>query len=195
MTVVGLTGGIGSGKSTVAKVFKVLGIPIFNSDIEAKRLMTESPALKSSIIDVFGEKSYNLDGTVNRTYLSEKVFNDNEALTVLNGLVHPAVGDAFDRWVSVQKTPYCIKEAAILFESGAHKQCDSIIAVTADDDIRLERVMKRDQVSRDKVLSRMQQQWPQEEVRAASDHHINNSGDVALIPQIIAIHKLLSRSS
>lgn len=158
MKIVGLTGGIGSGKSTIAKMFEKLGVPVYIADKEAKMLMHKNLALKQNIVNLLGEESYHEEG-LNRKFIADKVFNDKQLLEALNKLVHPAVGKHFEEWKNCQVGPYVVKEAAILFENEGYKKCDFTILVTAPQDIRVERVMKRDNVTREEVLSRIKNQW------------------------------------
>ena len=141
MLKIGLTGGIGSGKSTVAKVFEVLGIPVYYADEAAKRLMNEDENLKEKLQQQFGKQTY-VDGKLNRGYLSSLVFNDPEKLAILNSIVHPATIEDAAKWMTQQKTPYVIKEAALIFESGSQKDLDKVIGVFAPAPLRILRVIK-----------------------------------------------------
>ena len=173
MKIVGLTGGIGSGKTTVARMFAALGIPVYNSDERAKELMVTSEELVNQIKSLLGEEAYS-GSDLNREYIAGKVFLDKALLNALNDLVHPAVRDDFRNWASIQKTPYVIQEAAILFENGAHEYFDQMILVTAPKMIRLQRIMERDNVSEDHILARMNHQWEDERKIALSDYIIEN---------------------
>lgn len=185
---VGITGGIGSGKSTVCSLFAHLGIPVYAADREAKRLMREDPALIASVKAAFGTDSY--DGTEpNRPFLAKMVFGNPEKLALLNSLVHPAVFRDFERWCGLQHAPYVIKEAAIMFESGSYKQVHEVVAVTAPLELRIQRVMERDGSSREDILKRIQAQMPQEEVVKRAHAVINNDGTHALIHQVMGLHK------
>lgn len=188
MKVIGITGGIGSGKTTCCQVFEELGVPVYYADLRAKLLMVENP-LRGKIVQAFGEKAYN--GTLlNRTYLSEQVFNSKEKLSVLNGLVHPAVADDFEEWLEENKAAdYVLKEAAILFETGADEHVDITVLVIAPQELRLERVMQRDGTSKEEVQQRMNNQWTQERKVKLADHIINNDGAQLLIPQALEFHK------
>jgi dephospho-CoA kinase len=157
MKIVGLTGGIGSGKSTVAKMFMDLGVPVYDSDLEAKKLMNSSKELKERIINILGEDAYQED-TLNRSFIAHKVFNDSVLLEQLNGIVHPAVRKHFLDWSDMQKAPYVIQETALIFENGSQDQYDFVVLVTAPLDMRLQRVMERDGVSEGQVLERMKNQ-------------------------------------
>lgn len=193
MKVVGVTGGIGSGKTTVCKVFEALGIPVYYADLRAKELMESDEGLRNKLINVFGTKTY-LNGKLNRAYLAQQIFNSKEKLSVINGLVHPVVAEDFDVWVeNNQKSAYVLKEAAILFESGAYQDVDISVLVIASEEIRLERVMARDGSEREDVLKRMNNQWTQERKAKMADYIIKNEGTELLIPQVLELHKQFSR--
>lgn len=193
--IVGLTGGIGSGKTTVGNAFAKLGIPVYIADYEAKNLMATSKALKARIISVFGEEAYK-QGLPNRQYLAKLVFSDTEKLNKLNSLIHPAVQRHFKKWLSWQTAPYVIKEAAILFESGSYKDCDKIITVTAPLEIRIQRVMQRDSANYEDVLARIKNQWPEEEKIKRSHFVIENISLENTLKKVEEIHlKLLELSS
>ena len=189
MLIVGLTGGIGSGKSLVAEIFSKLGIPVYSADDRAKKLM-HSPEVSQKIIEVFGESAYT-DGKLNRPYLAKQVFSDKEKLDKLNSIVHPAVRLDHEEWLVEQNAPYTIREAAILFESASYQDCDKIITVNAPEEIRIDRVMKRDGISADEVRSRMKNQITDEERSSRSNYVIYNDGKKMLLPQVIEIHKAL----
>jgi len=189
MIKVGLTGGIGSGKSIVAEIFYHLGIPVYNSDIEAKNLYKTDKVLKTLIIRNFGKQAFLDSGEVNKDFLISSVFPNQAKLEILNKLVHPRVKINFENWLGKHRhSKIVIKEAAILFESGAYKQLDKIIAVTAPDAIRIKRVMKRDSVTDDSVRKRMLNQWPQEKLVANADFIIDNSGLKSVIKQVLRIY-------
>ena len=173
MMVVGLTGGIGSGKSTIAKAFAALGIAVFNSDEQAKALIATDAKVKERIIAAFGEEAYH-NGEYNRAYIAQIVFNNSEKLAILNGIVHPALAEYFKRWAKEQTSPYVLKEAAILFESGSYKDCDYIITVTAPEEVRIARVMARDHCTETQVRARMAQQWSDAQRIALSNAVIEN---------------------
>lgn len=173
MMVVGLTGGIGSGKSTIAKAFAALGIAVFNSDEQAKALIATDAQVKERIIAAFGEEAYH-NGEYNRAYIAQIVFNNSEKLAILNGIVHPALAEYFKRWAKAQTSPYVLKEAAILFESGSYKDCDYIITVTAPEEVRIARVMARDHCTEAQVRARMAQQWSDAQRIALSNAVIEN---------------------
>jgi dephospho-CoA kinase len=188
MIKVGLTGGIGSGKSTVARVFQHLGIPIYDADSRAKALYTEDTLLQEQVIQLLGEEAYT-GGRLNRPWIAERVFNNQALLEALNKLVHPAVGRDFYAWLKKQNAPYVIKEAAIMFESGSHLALDEVILVSAPVEVRLGRVMNRDGLSAPEIRQRMARQWSEEERRAHSQHEINNNGHHLVLPQILALHE------
>ena len=171
--VVGLTGGIGSGKSTIAKAFAALGIAVFNSDEQAKALIANNAQVKKRIIAAFGEEAYQ-NGEYNRAYIAQIVFNNSEKLAILNGIVHPALAKYFNQWAKKQTSPYVLKEAAILFESGSYKDCDYIITVTAPEEVRIARVMARDHCTEAQVRARMAQQWSDAQRIALSNAVIEN---------------------
>lgn len=173
MIIVGLTGGIGSGKTTVAKMFAELGVPVYNSDTEAKRLMQSSKNVKKEIIELFGKRAYERK-KLNRTYISDQVFNDSGLLKKLNGIVHPAVRKHFLSWVKKQDGPYVIQEAAVIFENNSQSRYDRIILVTSPQDVRIQRVIKRDGSSKEKISDRIKNQWDDSEKRVLSDFVIEN---------------------
>lgn len=188
MKVVGITGGIGSGKTTVCRIFEQLGVPVYYADDRAKMLMNTSSTIRAGIIAEFGHEAYTDQG-LNRAYLAGLVFGTPERLAKLNALVHPAVADDFDEWVEhhVDK-PYVMKEAAILFESGAYQGVDITVLVIAPEDVRIERVVARDGVKPEDVRKRMANQWTQERKAKLADHIINNDGFHLLIPQVLELH-------
>ncbi|MBO0324211.1 dephospho-CoA kinase [Muricauda sp. CAU 1633] len=157
MKIVGLTGGIGSGKSTVAKMFRELGVPVYDSDEEAKKLMVSSTEVKEAIIELLGKKAYS-DAVLDRTFIAKKVFKDPELLQQLNAIVHPAVREHFLEWAQKKVVPYVIQETALIFENGVQDKYDYTILVTAPKEIRLQRVMDRDGVDEQQVVERMQNQ-------------------------------------
>lgn len=191
MKIIGLTGGIGSGKSTIGKWFLEKQIPVYDSDLEAKKLMNEQADLKVQLIDLFGDEVY-VDGEYNRKLVAEKVFQDKELLAQLNSIVHPAVFQHFHQWVKAQNTPFVVKEAAILFESGSYKDCDFVVSVLADEAIRIQRVVERDDVSVQQVQDRIRNQWTDEQRKEASDFTMTNNQDLAdLKTQFDKIYKKL----
>ena len=190
MKKIGLTGNIGSGKSTIAEAFKILGIPVFNSDFEAKRLMGESAALKQSLLNLFGTQTYQ-HGKLNTGYLSKIVFSDEKKLKLLNDLIHPELNNFFESWCKLQDSNYIIKEAAILFESGSYTSLDDVICVSCPKDLRIRRIIKRDSTTTQAVLDRMKNQWDEDKLISLSTYVINNDETTLLFPQILAIHQQL----
>lgn len=189
---VGITGGIGSGKSTVAKIFSILGIPIYSADDRAKWLMIEDSVLKEKIISAFGKESYSESGQLNRTFLAKTVFSDPEKVKQINRLVHPAVRDDFNSWVNAQSSPYVLKEAALIFESGGQNLLDYVINISAPLRIRVSRVMMRDpDRSETQINQIIDQQLPDEEKNELSDFVIKNVDNKLLIPQVLKIHEKL----
>lgn len=191
MIKVAVTGGIGSGKSIVCRLFSALGIPVFYADSEANRLMKEDPDVKNNIISTFGNEVYLSNGDIHRKKLADLIFNDNIALMKINEIVHPAVRNSFSQWTEKQTTKYVIQEAAIVFESGASELFDKIITVYAPDELRIKRVMERDQVSREKVIERMNNQLSDEFKISKSDFVIVNNDIEMIIPQVLKIHNNL----
>jgi dephospho-CoA kinase len=191
MIKVGITGGIGSGKSTVCKVFTVLGVPVFYADSTAKQLMNSDLQLREQLIHLFGPAVYLPDLTIDRKYLAGIVFSDTSLLEKLNSIVHPAVRKAFDDWCLKQNASYIIHEAAILFESGFYKMMDKTIMVYTDEHERIERVVKRDKISTEMVIQRMNNQWKDEEKIKLADYVIGNNDRELIIPQIVEIDKKL----
>jgi dephospho-CoA kinase len=186
---VGITGGIGSGKSTVAKIFEVLGIPVYYADDASKRLMNEDEELKEKIQTNFGQDAYT-NGLLNRSYLSSIVFNNPDKLQLLNTIVHPATLKDAAEWMSRQTTPYAIKEAALIFESGAHEHLDKVIGVYSPPAVRIHRVMQRDKVSREEVISRMNKQIDETIKMRLCDYVITNDEQELLIPQVMQLHEI-----
>jgi len=188
MLKIGLTGGIGSGKSTVAQIFKHLKVPLYVADDKARMLMNKNDAVRNMIISEFGQKAYT-NGILNSAYIASVVFDNPEKLEKLNRIVHPAVREDFLFWVSEQRErPYLIQEAAILFESGYHKHFDYIIFVNAGKELRINRVMERDKVSREEVEKRMKHQWPEAEKKKRSEFIINNNKGDLILSQVLALH-------
>ncbi len=189
MLKIGLTGSIGSGKSLVSEIFSELSVPVYNADTEAKRFF-QYPLIKSKIISLFGLDSIDSTAEVNRSHLAGIVFNNEEKLKKLNELIHPLVINDFECWsLLYHSNPYIIHEAAILFESGISSKFDKIITVSAPEELRLQRVIKRDQVNESDVRSRMKNQCSEEEKISKADYVIVNDELQLLIPQIVAVHK------
>ena len=186
----GITGGIGSGKSIVARVFNNLGIPVYNADTAAKRLMESDPALIDSIKKLFGNQAYS-GSSLNRAYIAGIVFKDKEKLRLLNELVHPATIRDGEAWMNLQSTPYALKEAALIFESGAQSQLDIVIGVTAPLHLRIHRVMQRDLISRDEVLKRMENQISDTIKMRLCNYVINNDDRQLVVPQVLKIHEAI----
>ena len=193
MKVIGLTGGIGSGKSTVARIFEKLGIPVFVSDLEAREIVNSDPEVKAGIMSHFGEDLY-VNDRLDRPKMASLVFGQPKELEVLNNLVHPAVGRAFSNWQKQQRAPYVLKEAAILIETGAVEELDALILVTAAEDIRMQRVQNRDGVQKDEVSQRIRRQMTDEEKRPYADFEILNDGQKPIIPQVLEVHQQLLSS-
>ena len=191
MLKIGITGGIGSGKSTVAAMFAVLGIPVYQSDTEARRLMNTDPELIAGIRAHFGDAAYLADGQLDRKYLGNLVFNNPGRLALLNELTHPATIRDSEEWAARQTAPYVIKEAAIIFESGSNHYLDAITGVSAPKSLRIQRVMERDHVTRDEVLARMSRQIDEDIKMRLSDHVIFNDEQQLVIPQVLALHEKL----
>ena len=188
MLKIGLTGGIGSGKSVVAQMFAVLGIPVFYADEASKKLMVEDEQLKSAIKHHFGESAY-IEGILNRKFLANIVFNDAEKLTLLNSLVHPATLADASEWMQKQHAAYSIKEAALIFESGSNKSLDYVIGVDTPEEVRIKRVMARDNVSASQVKERMNTQMDEREKLRLCDYVIVNNEHQLIIPQVLALHE------
>jgi dephospho-CoA kinase len=188
MLKIGLTGGIGSGKSTVAHIFEVLGIPVYYADGAAKKIMTENEELKASIIDAFGEEAY-VNGNLNREYIAGRVFNNDKKIELLNSLVHPAAIKDAAEWIKKQKAPYIIKEAALIFESGSNKNLDYVIGVRSPLALRIQRAMDRNKISADEVKARMDKQMDEGLKLQLCDYVIVNDEQEMLIPQVLALHE------
>lgn len=191
---IGITGGIGSGKSTVADIFNVLGIPVYRSDDASKRLMVEDKELKKNIIESFGEESY-INGILNRKYLAAQVFNDSQKIALLNSFVHPATINDARQWMEKQHTSYIIKEAALIFESGSEKFLEYVIGVKSPVDLRVSRAMKRDSVTREQVEARMKLQMDEDEKIKRCDFIIINDEQQMLIPQVLLLHERFLKES
>jgi dephospho-CoA kinase len=186
---VGITGGIGSGKTTVANIFAALGVPVYDADSRAREIMNTDEVLIDQIKNEFGKEAYDSSGKLDRKFLADKVFGSPDQLRKLNGFVHPRVGLDYTKWVSVQSKPYVLKEAALLFESGSAKQLDKIILVTAPESLRVTRVTNRDKRSESEIKNIIQRQWPEEKSRLHADYVITNDGASAVIPQVLKIHR------
>jgi dephospho-CoA kinase len=190
MLKVGITGGIGSGKSTVSRIFELLGVPVYYADTAAKEIMHTDEELKAKVQEHFGPDIYK-DGKLDRAALGKIVFNDKEQLELLNSLVHPATIRHSDEWASRQNAPYVLKEAALLFESGSSQSLDKIIGVFAPQPLRLLRVMKRDNATREEVLARMNKQIDENIKMRLCDYVIHNDEQQLVIPQVLSLHETL----
>ena len=192
---IGITGGIGSGKTTACRIFAALGIPVYYADDRAKWLMQNDPKLVAALKNAFGENTYDDQGLLNRSYLAEIVFNNKKQLNILNGLVHPAVREDGIRWDEQhQATPYTLREAALLYESGIDQLLDQVITVTAPENLRIQRVIERDGLSAEQVKARIDKQWPEEKKVGLADFVIHNDGRHSLIRQVYQIHQQVSKS-
>ncbi len=186
---VGITGGIGSGKSTVSHIFSVLGIPIYDADSRAKYLMAHQESLKNAIRQAFGEEAYSENGELNRSFLAAQVFNDSEKVKLINSLVHPEVAKDYLHWLAQQKSPYVVREAALMIESGAYKLLDKLITVFAPEALRIKRIQARDpQRSQAEIKAIISKQIPEEEKLKLADFVIYNDEEHPLIPQVLALH-------
>jgi dephospho-CoA kinase len=188
---IGLTGGIGSGKTTVARVFETLGIPVYYADHAAKRLMNEDPAIRSALVDMFGASCFE-HGVLNRAYLAAAIFDDPEKREQLNQLIHPATIADANKWLQEQQAAYALREAALLFESGAAEGLDYVIGVSAPVSLRIQRVMKRDQLNIDEVKKRMATQLQEDIKIKLCDFVIINDERTGLLPQVLALHEKLT---
>ncbi len=194
MICVGLTGGIGSGKSTVASYFTALGIPVYDSDTRAKALMQNDPVLRDQITQLLGQKAYNPEG-LDRRWIASRVFSNPDLLKALNERVHPAVRADFDRWRTEQQAPYVVQEAAILLENGAYQHLDYTILVVAPLKTRIERVVARDKVTSTQVQERMKHQWTDDEKIPLADFVIENTDLENTRKAVEAIHRKLLKLS
>ncbi len=189
----GITGGIGAGKSTVAHLFALLGIPVYNADLAARRLMETNADLRSAITKAFGSESYFPNHTLNRPYLAEKVFHHAPSLAKLNAMVHPKVGEDYTQWHArhaQQGAPYTLKEAALLFETGSYRTLEGVILVSASEEVRLQRVLHRDSHrTKAQVQAIFAKQLPEAEKQRLARWLIRNEGNEALIPQVLELHQ------
>ena len=190
MLKVGITGNIGSGKTTISKVFEILGVPVFYADDAAKKVMVEDPILIDALKKEFGSKSYFDDSSLNRKHIAGIVFNNEAELAKLNAIVHPAVFRAFDNWLAgIKNAPYVMKEAALLFESSSYKMCDKTIMITAPLKLRINRVTQRDNLTRVEIENRNARQFSEEKKVQLADFTIRNDDTELIIPQVIELHK------
>ena len=192
MIKIGLTGGIGSGKSTVAKLFEVLGAPVYYADDAAKRLMNEDEILKQQVQKEFGKEAYT-NGSLNRKYISDIVFANPEKLDLLNSIVHPATLKDAEEWMNKQTTPYTIKEAALIFESGAQEQLDYVIGVSAPTPLRIQRTIQRDNITREEVIARMNKQIDETIKMRLCDFVITNDEQQLVMAQVMALHNHITQ--
>ena len=193
MKKIGVTGAIGSGKTTVCKMFEVLGVPVYYADDRAKHLMNHNVDLKNKVKQLFGKKAYHRNGRLNRAYIASIVFKDKASLKALNKLVHPAVQKDSDLWFSNQASKYAIKEAALIFEIKGEKHLDKVIVVAAPEALRIERVMRRDKVTKAQVKARMKNQYTQATKLKKADLVIHNDTHDSLIRQVMKIHKKFNK--
>lgn len=192
---VGITGGIGSGKSTVAKIFEVLGIPVYYADEAARRLINEDEEIKKNLIEHFGPESYK-EGKLNRSYIASIVFNNKEKLELLNLLTHPTTIRDANEWMQSQNAPYTLKEAALIFESGSSEHLDFVIGVYTPAPLRIQRIMQRDKITKEEVQQRMNRQIDDEIKMKLCDAIIINDEQQLIIPQVLQLHeKLLTMSA
>ncbi|HEX8377981.1 MAG TPA: dephospho-CoA kinase [Pedobacter sp.] len=189
MFTVGITGGIGSGKTTVCKIFELQKIPVFYADLEAREIMSSDDQLIAEVKAAFGADIYTSERTLNRSKLARLVFNNDSLLAKLNSLVHPAVFRAFDKWVKRQTALYVIKEAALLFESGSYRDCQATILVKSPHDLKIKRVIERDSIGEADILKRMAKQLSDSEKESLSDYTLQNNEQDLLIPQVLKLHQ------
>jgi dephospho-CoA kinase len=189
--IIGITGGIGSGKSTVCQIFKILGIPVFEADPVAKNLINSNAEIRNGLIQLFGREIYGSDNRINRKMLANLIFNDDNLLQQVNLMVHPAVRNEFTKWMKTQDSEYIIHEAAILFESGFYKMMDYTILVSSPEEMRIDRVTKRENITPEMVRERMAKQWTDEEKRKLATFELVNDNKKLIIPQILEIDKNL----
>ena len=193
MKIVGLTGGIGSGKTTVSNMFKELGVPVYIADNEAKNLMSSSKVIKRKLIELFGPKAYE-DNSLNRTYIASKIFNDDTYLQKMNAIIHPKVANHFKHWLQKQTSKYVIKEAAIIFEHNMQSQYDYVITVIANEEDRINRILKRDNTTKDKIMSIMKHQLSDDEKVKLSDFVIINDKLEHTKEQVLNIHNSILKN-
>jgi len=192
MKKIGITGGIGSGKTTVCEIFKLLGVPVFHTDAEAKNMQNYDLLIREKLIHLFGKQIYSFDGILNRKKLASLIFNDSQALANVNAIIHPAIRKIFLKWAdNHQDAPYILYEAAVLFESGYASDFERNIVVLADDKVRIDRVMRRDHISEDLVMQRIKNQMPEVQKVKMADYIIENNNKKLLFTQIIELDKLI----
>ncbi|MGD9558017.1 MAG: dephospho-CoA kinase [Mangrovibacterium sp.] len=189
MLKIGITGGIGSGKSTICKFFSILGVPVFMADVEAKMLMNRSPLIRERLTTLFGQEIYGKDSFPDRRKLAEIIFHSPDLLKKVNEIIHPEVRNYFMQWVQNQSAAYVVYEAAILFETGYYRMMDFTILVTAPEEERIRRVLAREETTEEDVKSRIQQQWPDQEKAKLADYVIQNNNEELILPQLIELDK------
>ena len=194
MYTIGLTGGIGSGKTTVARIFECLGIPVYYADIEAKNLIYRNTKLKGQLKNLLGKQAYHRNGRPNRQYIASKIFTEKALLKSMNAIVHPVVKEDFILWTKRQDSAYVIEESAIIFEIKGQSHFDKVIIVTAEQSIRIGRIIQRDKTSKKAILDRMKNQLSDEIKIPLADYVIHNNGDKSLITQITEIHKQIIKA-
>ena len=191
MLKIGITGGMGSGKTTASQVFRSLGIPVYNSDERARFFMETEQTVRNDVINLLGNSAYMHD-RLNREYIANRVFNDNHLLNHLNGIIHPIVANDAKEWESNQiNVPFTLREAALLYESGGYLTLDAVILVKAPLELRIYRIMNRDRVTRDQIVKRLRFQWPDKMKEQLSDYTVLNDGKRMLIPQLVSLYKQL----
>ncbi len=193
---IGVTGGIGSGKTSVCKLFEALEIPVYYADQKAKKLLISNPSVKKSVKALLGIEAYFKNGQPDRVFIASKIFSDKSLLDQINQIIHPVVQKDAERWAEQfdkSITPYVVKEAALLVENGSYRSLDALIVVTSPEEVRIKRVMLRDNISREEVLKRFRNQLPEEEKTKVADYIIINDGNQALIPQVWAIHQKINK--
>ena len=200
MKKIGITGGIGSGKTTVCKIFEYFDIPVYYADSQAKKIMTSNRSVKKQLKELLGENAFYSNGKPNRNFISSRIFSDKDLLAKMNDIIHPAVQLDADRWFEMLKqessSKYVLKEAALLVETGSYKSLNALIVVTCPEDIRIRRVMKRDNLNFEGVSNKIRSQLPEEEKVKVADFVIVNDGKSSLIPQVWSIHhKILNKYS
>lgn len=191
MLKVGITGGMGSGKSTIARIFSTFGIPVYDADRAAKRLVLTNNNIRHSIIKHFGEASY-INGQYNKQHIAAIVFNNEEKLKLLNAIIHPATISDANNWFKLQTAPYALKEAALIFESGSEKYLDMVIGVFAPEEIRIQRIIERENTTAKHVIARMKKQMAEDEKMSRCNYVINNSGKESVISQVVELHVTLT---
>ncbi len=198
MRKIGITGGIGSGKTTACSIFAALGIPIYDADAQAKKIMIKDLAVKRQVRQLLGKETYFRNGKLNKPFVADKIFSDKSLLEKLNSIVHPAVHNDSLRWMEQHKNnntiPYLLKEAALLVESGTYKALDKLIVVTCPEEIRITRVMERDKLSYDEVKRKIDNQMPESEKVRFADFIIVNDGVQSVIRQVWQIHTQLTKN-